>query len=57
MILKVRKDFMVFEQRDFISRWFTAVDFHTLEAIYVIHRLGGPDRPRPVNIYFFPTEI
>ena len=27
MILKVRKDFMVFKQRDFIAKWFTVVDF------------------------------
>ena len=33
MILKVRKDSMVFKQRDFIAKWFTVVDFHTLEAI------------------------
>ena len=33
MILKVRKDVMVFKQRDFIAKWFTVVDFHTLEAI------------------------
>ena len=33
MILKVRKDSMVFKQRDFIAKWFTEVDFHTLEAI------------------------
>lgn len=36
MILKVRKDFMVFKQRDFISKWFTAVDFHTLEAMFLL---------------------
>ena len=34
MILKVRKDFMVFKQRDFIAKWFTVVDFHTLEAMF-----------------------
>ena len=33
MILKVRKDFMVLKQRDFIAKWFTVVGFHTLEAI------------------------
>ena len=33
MILKVRKDFMVLKQRDFIAKWFIVVDFHTLEAI------------------------
>ena len=36
MILKVRKDFMVFKQRDFIAKWFTVVDFHTLEAICLL---------------------
>ena len=36
MILKVRKDFMVFKQRDFIAKWFTAVDFHTLEAMILL---------------------
>ena len=34
MILKVRKDFMVFKQSDFIAKWFTVVDFHTLEAMF-----------------------
>ena len=33
MILKVRKDFLVFKQRDFIAKGFTVVDFRTLEAI------------------------
>ena len=32
MILKVRKDFMAFKQRDFITKWSTVVDFHTLET-------------------------
>ena len=36
MILKVRKDFMVFKQRDFIAKWFTVVDFHTLEAMFLL---------------------
>ena len=36
MILKVRKDFMVFKQRDFITKWFTVVDFHTLEAMFLL---------------------
>ena len=36
MILKVRKDFMVFKQRDFIAKWFTVVDFHTLEAMILL---------------------
>ena len=35
MILKVRKNFMVFEQRDFFAKWFTVVDFHTLEAMFL----------------------
>ena len=34
MILKVRKDFMVFKQRDFIAKWFTVVDLYTLEAMF-----------------------
>ena len=36
MILKVREDFMVCKQRDFIAKWFTAVDFHTLEAMFLL---------------------
>ena len=38
MILKVRKDFMVLKQRDFIAKWswFTVVDFHTLEAMFLL---------------------
>ena len=36
MILKVRKDLMVFKQRDFIAKWFTVVDFHTLEATFLL---------------------
>ena len=36
MILKVRKDVMVFKQRDFIAKWFTVVDFHTLEAMFLL---------------------
>ena len=34
MSLKVRKDFMVFKQRDFIAKWFTVVDFHTVEVMF-----------------------
>ena len=34
MILKVRKDFVVFKQRDFIAKWFTVVDFHTVEVMF-----------------------
>ena len=34
MILKVKEDFMVCKQRDFIAEWFTVVDFHTLEAMF-----------------------
>ena len=26
---------MVFQQRDFIATWFTVVDFHTLEAMFL----------------------
>ena len=36
MILKVRKDFMVLKQRDLIAKWFTVVDFHTLEAMFLL---------------------
>ena len=36
MILKVRKDFMAFKQRYFIAKWFTVVDFHTLEAMFLL---------------------
>ena len=36
MILKVREDFMVCKQRDFIAMWFTVVDFHTLEAMFLL---------------------
>ena len=37
MILKVRKDFTVLKQPDFISKWFTVVvDFHTLEAMFLV---------------------
>ena len=36
MILKVRKDFMVLKQRDFIAKWFTVVDFHRLEAMFLL---------------------
>ena len=35
MPLEVRKVFMVFE-RDFIAKWFTVVDFHTLEAMLLL---------------------
>ena len=34
MIPNVRKDFMVFEQRDFIVNWFTALTFYMLEAMF-----------------------
>ena len=34
MILKVRKDFMVFKQCDFIAKWFTVVDQYTLKAMF-----------------------
>ena len=34
MILKVRKDFVVFKQRDFIAKWFTVFDFHTVEVMF-----------------------
>ena len=27
---------MVFKQRDFIAKWFTVVDFHTLEAMILL---------------------
>ena len=27
---------MVFKQRDFIAKWFTVVDFHTLEAMFLL---------------------
>ena len=36
MILKVRKDFMVFKKSDFIAKWFTVVDFHTPEAMFLL---------------------
>ena len=38
MILKVREDFMVCKQRDFITKWFTVVDFHTPrpEAMFLL---------------------
>ena len=36
MILKVRKDFIVFKRRDFIVKWFTVVDFHTLKAMFLL---------------------
>ena len=36
MILKVRKDFMAFKQRDFVAKWFTVVDFHTLKAMLLL---------------------
>ena len=36
MILKVREDFTVCKQRDFIAKWFTVVDFHTLEAMFLL---------------------
>ena len=36
MILKVRKDFMVFKQRDFVARGFIIVDFHTLDAMFLL---------------------
>ena len=37
IILKVKKDFMLFKQRDlslFIVKWFTVAAFHTLERYY-----------------------
>ena len=34
MILKVRRDFVVFKQRDFIAKWFAVVDFHTVEVMF-----------------------
>jgi len=36
MISKVRKDFMVFKRCDFIVKWFTVVDFHTLKAMFLL---------------------
>ena len=36
MILKVRKDFILFKRRDFIVKWFTVVDFHTLKAMFLL---------------------
>ena len=36
MILKVRKDFMVFKQLDFIAKWFTVVDFHMLNVMFLL---------------------
>ena len=27
---------MVFKQRDFIAKWFTVVDFHTLKAMFLL---------------------
>ena len=36
MILKVREDFMVCKQRGFIAKWFTVVDFDTLEAMFLL---------------------
>ena len=27
---------MVFKQDDFIAKWFTVVDFHTLEAMFLL---------------------
>ena len=36
MILKVREDFMVCKQRDFIAKWFTVVDLHTLQAMFLL---------------------
>ena len=44
-ILKVRKDFMVFKQRDFIAKWFTVVDFHTLVAMVSYWPLQRKTRP------------
>ena len=49
MILKVREDFMVSKQtkqRDFIAKWFTVADFHTLEAMfmYIDHYSGKGSR-------------
>ena len=36
MIVKVRKDFIVFKWRDFIVKWSTVVDFHTLKAMFLL---------------------
>ena len=36
MIWKVRKDSVVFKQRYFIAKWFTVVDYHTLEAMFLL---------------------
>ena len=36
MILKVRKDFMVFKERDFIAEWFTVVDLYRLDALFLL---------------------
>ena len=36
MILKVRKDFIVFKRRDFIVKWLTVVNFHKLEAMVLL---------------------
>ena len=36
MISKVWKDFTVFRERDFIAKLFTVVDFHTLEAMFLL---------------------
>ena len=41
MILKVRKDFIVFKWRDFIVKWFTVVDFHTLKVMFLLTTTEG----------------
>ena len=41
MILKVREDFMVCKQRDFIAKWFTVVDFHN---VFIDHYSGKGGR-------------
>ena len=41
MILKVRKDFIVFKRLDFIVKWFTVVDFHTLKAMFLLTTTEG----------------
>ena len=41
MILKVRKDFIVFKRRDFIVKWFTVADFYKLKAMFLLTTTEG----------------
>ena len=51
MILKVRDDFMVCKQRDFIAKWFTVFDFHTLEAMFLLTTRAEKEKGAALSLF------